>query len=216
MFTYWSKDSSEKYTVTIQHAQTWHSILLETFSGRKKTRKLSLCLPYPNLLSGCALFHCEVNAENMSFFYYMESTYWKRHIFVEVSGDWNAIFWWINSAYRDWMQLKLCSSLGLHRLNCSTARTQSTSTGPSHDGETDCWFSSRSRQQIWIRIKTFPGSLLGPLTLISPRHTMFLHSNCEMDFCPWERPLLPEEPTDSGGPNSGQLEGSLAFFQGHQ
>lgn len=143
-------------------------MLFEIFSGRGKTRKSSLCLPYPNSPSVCALFRCEVNAENISFFYCMESTCWDGHIFIEVSG---------------WLLVSKLCLCGLHpaevvQLPWSTQAQLlhglwghcPLPLGPPVMGRwkvLGCFilFSPRSNQRIWIRTETFLRSLLGPADL---------------------------------------------------
>lgn len=59
----------KKYSLTVQHPQTYCSMLFEALSGRMKIGELG-----PNSLSCCALFHCKVKAENIGFFYCTQST----------------------------------------------------------------------------------------------------------------------------------------------
>lgn len=196
---------------------------LRHFLGGGKTRKSSLSLPHPNH------HHQAVPSFMVKLMLKIWVSFIAWKVFAEmgtysckVQGDWSAIFWWINSAYTDCTQLKSCDSLGRHRFRCSTACKK---TVPFHRalpwwGDGQCWGASfwfpqdpTSRYEPEVRPSS--GSCEDLLTLISPRHIMLLHRNHEMAFCSWEMPLLLEEPTGGGGPYSGQLDVTLAFFHVH-
>lgn len=194
-------------------------MLFEIFSGRGKTRKSSLCLPYPNSPSVCALFRCEVNAENISFFYCMESTCWDGHIFIEVSG---------------WLLVSKLCLCGLHpaevvQLSWSTQAQLlhglwghcPLPLGPPVMGRwtvLGCFIlffpkiQPADLNQNWdlsqvLAWTCWPWSV--------PDTSCFFTRTMKWTPAPERLPLLLEEPTDSGGPYPAQSETSLAFFHVH-